>query len=61
VELEGLAVQAQFKFGNRRPGAESPLMFEIADKHLRDCLSKYIPTLISGTLGCVEIGNLLDS
>lgn len=42
VELEGRAAHAEFKFGNRRPGAENPLMFEIADKHLRDCHSEYL-------------------
>ncbi|KAL0273053.1 UNVERIFIED_CONTAM: hypothetical protein PYX00_005821 [Menopon gallinae] len=37
VELTGQAAHAQLKFGNRKPGSNSPLMFEISEKHLRDC------------------------
>lgn len=41
VELVGQAAHAQLKFGNRKPGSNSPLMFEISKKHLRDCQSKF--------------------
>ncbi|KAK7872556.1 hypothetical protein R5R35_013787 [Gryllus longicercus] len=37
VRLSGRAAHAQFKFGNRKPGSEAPLMFELAEKHLKDC------------------------
>ncbi|KAK6637148.1 hypothetical protein RUM44_007562 [Polyplax serrata] len=37
VELHGQSSYAQLKFGNRKPGSENPLMFEIAEKHLKDC------------------------
>jgi hypothetical protein len=40
VQLTGQAAYAQLKFGNRKPGSESPLMFELADKHLKDCKDK---------------------
>ncbi|PNF21398.1 hypothetical protein B7P43_G15334 [Cryptotermes secundus] len=37
VQVSGQASHAQFKFGNRKPGSGSPLLFEIAEKHLKDC------------------------
>lgn len=37
VRLSGRAAHAQFKFGNRKPGSDAPLMFELAEKHLKDC------------------------
>lgn len=40
VQVSGQASHAQFKFGNRKPGSGSPLLFEIAEKHLKDCESK---------------------
>jgi hypothetical protein len=40
VQVLGQASHAQFKFGNRKPGSSSPLLFEIAEKHLKDCESK---------------------
>lgn len=40
VQLSGTGAYAQFKFGNRKPGSSTPLLFELAEKHLRDCESK---------------------
>lgn len=37
LRISGRATQAQFKFGNRKPGSDEPLMFELSKKHLRDC------------------------
>lgn len=35
--LTANAVAHQFKFGNRRPGSDTALMFDLSDKHYRDC------------------------
>ncbi|KAL1110503.1 hypothetical protein AAG570_008031 [Ranatra chinensis] len=37
VQLTGTGAYAQFKFGNRKPGSTSPLLFELNEKHLKDC------------------------
>ncbi|XP_066591952.1 transmembrane protein 131 isoform X2 [Prorops nasuta] len=37
VRLVGRGAHAQFRFGNRKPGSNSPLLFDLADKHLKDC------------------------
>ncbi|XP_015599442.1 transmembrane protein 131 isoform X2 [Cephus cinctus] len=37
VRLVGRGAHAQFKFGNRKPGSTTPLLFELADRHLKDC------------------------
>jgi hypothetical protein len=42
VQVSGQASHAQFKFGNRKPGSETPLLFELAEKHLKDCERKLI-------------------
>jgi hypothetical protein len=40
VQVSGQASHAQFKFGNRKPGSGTPLLFEITERHLKDCDSK---------------------
>ncbi|KAJ8676644.1 hypothetical protein QAD02_012431 [Eretmocerus hayati] len=40
VRLVGRGAHAKFKFGNRKPGSESPLIFELTEKHLKDCQSQ---------------------
>ncbi|KAK0097754.1 hypothetical protein PV326_013968 [Microctonus aethiopoides] len=37
IRLVGRGAHAQFKFGNRKPGSNTPLLFELAEKHLKDC------------------------
>lgn len=43
VWLTAKAGVYQFKFGNRKPGSTTPLLFELSDKHLRDCDRKLTP------------------
>lgn len=43
VWLTAKAGVYQFKFGNRKPGSTTPLLFELSDKHLRDCDRKVTP------------------
>uniref|UniRef100_A0A0C9S2V7 TMEM131 protein n=1 Tax=Fopius arisanus TaxID=64838 RepID=A0A0C9S2V7_9HYME len=40
VRLVGRGAHAQFKFGNRKPSSNTPLLFELAEKHLKDCEQK---------------------
>lgn len=37
IRLTGRGAHAQFKFGNRKPSSTTPLLFELAEKHLKDC------------------------
>jgi len=37
LRLVGRGAHAQFKFGNLHPGSKSPLLFELTEKHLKDC------------------------
>lgn len=37
VQLSGIGAHPNFKFGNRRPGSSQPLVFELTEKHLKDC------------------------
>ncbi|XP_054261852.1 transmembrane protein 131 isoform X2 [Macrosteles quadrilineatus] len=37
IQLRGAGAYTQFKFGNRKPGSTTPLLFELAEKHLKDC------------------------
>ncbi|XP_011499398.1 PREDICTED: transmembrane protein 131 [Ceratosolen solmsi marchali] len=37
LRLVGRGAQAQFKFGNRKPGSVTPLLFDLTEKYLKDC------------------------
>lgn len=37
IKVRGQSVFPNFKFGNRRPGSSQPLLFELTEKHLKDC------------------------
>ncbi|XP_058814919.1 transmembrane protein 131 homolog [Topomyia yanbarensis] len=43
VWIQAKAVVPQFKFGNRKPGATTALLFEITDKHLKMCTKSQEP------------------
>ncbi|XP_025989760.2 transmembrane protein 131 isoform X3 [Solenopsis invicta] len=48
LRLSGRGASAQFRFGHRKPGSTTPLLFELTDKHLKDCerdRSKLVTTL----------------
>ncbi|XP_030379007.1 transmembrane protein 131 homolog [Scaptodrosophila lebanonensis] len=45
VWLTARAVQSQFRFGNRRPGSTTPLLFELTPEHFETC---------DGSQGAVE-------
>lgn len=42
LRLVGRGAHAQFKFGNLNPGSKSPLLFELTEKHLKDCESNIL-------------------
>ncbi|XP_026827483.1 transmembrane protein 131 isoform X2 [Ooceraea biroi] len=37
LRMTGRGASAQFRFDNRKPGSTAPLLFELADKHLKNC------------------------
>ncbi|KAL6258759.1 hypothetical protein P5V15_010707 [Pogonomyrmex californicus] len=37
VRMSGRGASAQFRFGHRKPGSSTPLLFELTDKYLKDC------------------------
>lgn len=37
IRLVGQGAHPSLKFGNRKPGSSTPLLFELTDKHLKDC------------------------
>ncbi|XP_036149378.1 transmembrane protein 131 isoform X2 [Monomorium pharaonis] len=48
LRLNGRGASAQFRFGHRKPGSTTPLLFELTDKHLKNCerdRSKLVTTI----------------
>ena len=41
VIVQGRGGRGYLKFGSRKPGSSSPLIFNIGPKHLKDCDSKF--------------------
>lgn len=39
--VHGQGGHGQIKFGNISPGSDSVLLFELTDRHLKDCDSKF--------------------
>lgn len=37
IRLTGQGANPNFRFGNRKPGSNLPLLFELTEKHLKDC------------------------
>ncbi|KAK9875598.1 hypothetical protein WA026_009401 [Henosepilachna vigintioctopunctata] len=37
LRLRGRSTEPMFRFGNRKPGAVQPLLFEFTDKHFKEC------------------------
>ncbi|XP_045478910.1 transmembrane protein 131 isoform X2 [Harmonia axyridis] len=37
LRLKGRSTEPIFRFGNRRPGAAQPLLFEFTEKHVKEC------------------------
>lgn len=37
IRLSGQGASPNFRFGNRKPGSTMPLLFELTEKHLKDC------------------------
>ncbi|XP_018402600.1 PREDICTED: transmembrane protein 131 [Cyphomyrmex costatus] len=37
LRMSGRGASAQFRFGHRKPGSTTPLLFELTNKHLKDC------------------------
>lgn len=54
LRVIGQGTNAQFRFGNRKPGSTTPLLFELADKHLKDCERMYVSSLSSYRLNKLE-------
>lgn len=48
--MSGRGASAQFRFGNRKPGSSMPLLFELTDKHLKDCERMYVFLYLSCNL-----------
>lgn len=45
--MTGRGANAQFRFGSRKPGSTTPLLFELAEKHLKDCKRMYVSSFAS--------------
>lgn len=42
LRMSGRGASAQFRFGHRKPGSTMALLFELTDKHLKDCERMYV-------------------
>lgn len=50
VQVIGQASHAQFRFGNRKPGSGTPLLFELSEKLLKDCERKLMFSYFAYTM-----------
>jgi hypothetical protein len=50
LRMTGRGASAQFRFDDRKPGSTTPLLFEFADKHLKNCERMYVSSLLSYNL-----------
>ena len=41
VTMQGQGGYGELRFSNRKPGSQKPLVFEMSDKQLRQCDSKF--------------------
>lgn len=57
VRMIGRGASAQFRFGNRKPGSTTPLLFELTDKHLKDCERMYVSFHLCLTIREKELKN----
>jgi len=54
VVLTGQGGRGELRFSNRKPGSNSPLLFEMTDKHLKNCDSKCLVVInINICVNCV--------
>ena len=51
LRMSGRGASAQFRFGHRKPGSTTPLLFELTDKHLKDCERMYVSSFSPHNLG----------
>lgn len=54
VIVTGQGCNGEMKFSNRKPGSQSPLTFEMTEKHLKNCESK-LPTARLWSLKCEKV------
>lgn len=58
LRVMGRGASAQFRFGNRKPGSTTPLLFELGDKHLKDCERMYVPLFLFYRLNIKRVKSL---
>lgn len=46
LRITGRGANAQFTFDDRVPGSNEPLLFELTDKHLKNCERMYVSSLL---------------
>lgn len=61
LRVMGQGANAQFRFGNRKPGSTTPLLFELADKHLKDCERMYVSSPSFYRLSRMENGSIIKN